>query len=73
MDEDRIEKKIDVLLSLADLFKVAFVGSGGAFLIELVSDGNDNFKLWGSAILTIIFFVAFFLVWNMAKKLTIKE
>ena len=73
MDEERIGKRIDVLLSLADLFKIAFLGSGGAFLIEVATDETESFKLWGSGLLTIVFFVAFILVWNTARKLTYKN
>lgn len=64
------EKKVDILLSKADLFKLVSIGSGGVFLLEIIKDSNDPVVLWGSFVVFAISGIVLTVLWDSAQKLT---
>ena len=64
------EKKIDVLLSKADFYKLCFIGFGGIFLLELITpeDKMNYYKLFGSMVLAFAFLWGMIRSWDMAAE-----
>jgi len=64
------EKKVDILLSKADLFKLVCIGSGGVFLFEIIKDSYNPVVLWGSFVVFAISGIVLTVLWDSAQKLT---
>lgn len=73
-----MDKRIDILLSQADFFKLATIGLYTVALLELIEKGfvenghPDQYKLQGGFWLGSACLVAMVVCWAKAKKLTRK-